>query len=471
MNRSLFQYFTGKRQISNQKLSSYLHKNKLLLQENFESKMIECITDKINFKNVLAVYNLATTFKLPILAKQVFEFIECSFALVAETSTFLNTDYALISKIIKSSNLHITSELEVLNSVFAWLTYDVVERRKFTKKLLLKVRFSLFSDAALKQIVSKISYLTDDINEILKDVLKETYKRKDLGLYSKHRYCNDSKFSILVFGGCKKNKTIRKVNRVDVSRIKVKALSPMIKKRQSSVAVVLKDRVYIFGGWDDNEENFKSVEKYSVVTNSWSNVAEIYDARELFCACAFMNKIFIIGGSREIVENKTCLQFDTNHHNWKIVANMDEIRVGGCCVLFEEKIIVAGSYDLNLEEIRSVSSYDPIADNWSPMADLINAKGCHNLVTIKNKLFVIGFGIMNHCEVYDSICKKFISLVSSPSIFISRFFRVTTIGSKIYVYDEGIVKCYDNDTGKWSYSTCTAVHELLFFSCVKLFLF
>ena len=339
--------------------------------------------------------------------------------------------------------------------------------------MLLNVRFSLFSDAALKKIVSKISYLTDDINGILKEVLKKNYKPNDLGLCNKHRYCNDSKFSILIFGGCNINlKRIKKVNRVDVSRIKVKALSPMIKERQCSVAVALKDRVYIFGGVDGNRESFKSVEKYSVVTDCWSSVAEMYDERNLFCACAFMDKIFIIGGNRWIVkQNKNCLQFDTNHHNWKVVASMEERREEGCCVLFEGNIIIAGGYDGDREVIRSVSSYDPIADNWSPMADLNVARGYHKLVTIKNKLFVINYGITNQCEVYDSICKKFINLVSSSSMYISNHFRVTTIGSKIYVFDEGIVKYYDSDTGEWFHCKCTAVHKLWFFSCAKLFLF
>ena len=54
----------------------------------------------------------------------------------------------------------------------------------------------------------------------------------------------------------------------------------------------LKGEVYILGGYDENYQNIRRVDKYSPFTSKRSVVGYIVDD---LCACAFINKICIFG--------------------------------------------------------------------------------------------------------------------------------------------------------------------------------
>ena len=59
--------------------------------------------------------------------------------------------------------------------------------------------------------------------------------------------------------------------------------------------VSLKGDAYVFGG-SYNFNQVMSVEKYSAKTNSWETITEMCDDCYSFCACSFMENVYIIGG-------------------------------------------------------------------------------------------------------------------------------------------------------------------------------
>ena len=83
-------------------------------------------------------------------------------------------------------------------------------------------------------------------------------------------------------------------------------------------AVCLKGEVYVFGGINNAQHFVRSVEKYSPTYNNWMVVTELFDNRQYFCACAFIDKVNFFGGN--LYEQKrltnSCLQFDTKQENW-----------------------------------------------------------------------------------------------------------------------------------------------------------
>ena len=63
----------------------------------------------------------------------------------------------------------------------------------------------------------------------------------------------------------------------------------------------------------------------------------MYDNRQFFCACGFMDKVIVIGGiKRNEGKTNSCLQFDTKDYSWKEVARMNNVRYLAACVVFEE---------------------------------------------------------------------------------------------------------------------------------------
>ena len=149
----------------------------MLLNEDVESKIHKHIENKINIQNVLNFYQLAKLFGLSCLANVSFKYIQRCFTMLVESQSFLELDYASISRIFASSGLLITSELEVYGAGDKWLSYNKEERSKFAEDILQKVRLPLLSDETLKYLINKSSSFTNSDACISK--IKEILKHKE----------------------------------------------------------------------------------------------------------------------------------------------------------------------------------------------------------------------------------------------------------------------------------------------------
>ena len=102
------------------------------------------------------------------------------------------------------------------------------------------------------------------------------------------------------------------------------------------------------------------------------------------------------------------------------------------------------------------------------MANMNSSKSWHSLVVVKNKLFVIGYGI-DTCEVFNSRCKTFVA-IKSPQTSYLLLNKAISIGSKIIAFQNttSLVFCYDVEKEEWSEESCEVTQDLRYFSCVKL---
>ena len=143
------------------------------------------------------------------------------------------------------------------------------------------------------------------------------------------------------------------------------------------------------------------------------------DDRNDFCACAFMDNIFVIGGVINRVRISSCLQFCTRDKSWKEAAKMNEARSSAAYAVFEERIIVSGGLSINSNVSNSIESYDVLPDKWSTMPKMNSGMYDHSLVVVKNKMFVIS-NKKNNCKVFDNICKKFITITRIQQVFLDK---------------------------------------------------
>ena len=109
----------------------------------------------------------------------------------------------------------------------------------------------------------------------------------------------------------------------------VKRLPSMTTEIRNSKAVCLKGEVYVLGGRDYCDGNIMCVQKYTPSLDACNEVAYIFDERADFCVCAFMDKIFIIGGyclddNFDWIKTNSCLQFNSTDNSWKEICEMYE---------------------------------------------------------------------------------------------------------------------------------------------------
>ena len=256
--------------------------DKLLQKEDTIIKISKIIEDKLTVKNVLTFYCLAKYYNLTTISESYLLYIERCFPMVVETQNFLHLNFKLVAKILASSELNIHSEVEVLNAAITWLKYNIEERSKYAKQLLLKVRLSLLSEHAKRYILEKVLSLTNNNKciSVLKGVIAEN---KTSFQNNKIRHCSQNKFNLLVCCGFNKKtrKHVRDMYQFDGSNLNnVKRLPSMITEIISCKAVFLKGEVYVFGGRSNC--GLTCVEKYSPTTNAWNEVAKMFDERTSF---------------------------------------------------------------------------------------------------------------------------------------------------------------------------------------------
>ena len=129
--------------------------NSIFLNEKVENQVTQSIKENINLQNLVTYYSFADTFKLQKLVKETFRYIERCFTMVCKNKNFLQLDFTYVKHILSSSDLDISSEVEVLNAANELVKFDYVKRNKFAKDLLLKVRLPLLSDHALNNVLCK----------------------------------------------------------------------------------------------------------------------------------------------------------------------------------------------------------------------------------------------------------------------------------------------------------------------------
>ena len=457
-------------------ISTALKLDNLLLEEKVHIKLKAHIQNKITVQNVSTFHQLAKIYNVTNLTQITLSFIERFFTTVVETENFSQLEYTLVRKIFLSSELSLHSELEVINAANKWLGHNINGRSKFAKQLLLTVRLYLLSDPALKFTLDNYISFSEDTEcvNILEEVLLKKNKYLQYNPINDHtsRYCSQDKYNILMCGGYsmklfRKATIVKQIYGNDFNTVKF--LPSMITERRiNSKAVCLKGEAYIFGGCNVETRLVTNVEKYSPSSKIWSKIGNMYDDRVYFSVCAFMDKIFIIGGSYYENGIKTlynyCLEFDTKSCKWIEVAGMKEKRNYAASVVFEGRIVVSGGRDNNGDDLNTVEAYDVIANKWTLMSYMINGKSKHSLVVVRSKLFVIG---RYKCEVFDNICKKFAAL-RSP--YICYFNNAIPIGNKIVIIQDGIpsVNCYDVENDTWYAESCEGTTHCVNYCSVKL---
>ena len=136
---------------------------------------------------------------------------------------------------------------------------------------------------------------------------------------------------------------------------------PMISERNSFGVIFLCGFIYVFGGFDKDDEPTTKCERYSILLDEWSPIADIPNGITDCCVAKFnCDSVFLFGGLKENNEiNQNVIKYDVDINKWFPVSFVydDEIQqsgkfsfpyLAGCCQINEEEILIFGGKDYNL---------------------------------------------------------------------------------------------------------------------------
>ena len=440
---------------------------------------------------------MSSVFNIPSLMTVTSDYIHRCFTTVAKTNNFLGLNISNINKILSSSKLYISSEIEVFNAADFWMSFKTssksFDRRKFAKSLFLNIRFPLLSDHVTKNLLNKSRVLRNSSSfhqneeslELIKKVLQnrdDFYNNKSIKYYT-NRYCNSSMFNILFCGEDKiyinkRTDEEDKLFQTQVKSVQNYDIHTALSELTNWEAFYLKDAIYFFcHRLDLNSNKVHYFEKYSYISKTWQSVNIDFENRRGHSLCSFIDSIFIIGGFLDDNHDNvtdSCMKFDvTAKYCRKNVAGMNEVRSGAGCGVFDGKVVVCGGWNDNRDLLNSVEAYDHLANTWSYMPNLTHPGTYHNLVSVSNKLFAIP-DKTNTLEVYDTFVKKFVAVKQPPESFNFNFDEMVekpiSIGRKLMIFAENSsnVAVYDIDKEEWSQESCQATENLQHFVSFKI---
>ena len=263
------------------------------------------------------------------LSHATFRLIQRCFTTVAGTENFFQLDFDNVRKILKSSQLHIASELEVFDAAENWISRNGNKRKELSRSLLQTVRLPLLSKAQLNSLLLDTSTICSNFK--CRSLLKSVMKNKvNTLLSSSTRYCNDNLFGIVfsegeVFGPGKQELTF-----VSGNKLKNNKFFGTINKKfaRGYEAAFLNGEFYILAKY--STKNSVSIKKYLSTSDAWEDLVD-FDFRDYFCVCALMSSVYILGGDL----SDSCLKFDVESKKVMEVAKMNASRWKAACCIFQ----------------------------------------------------------------------------------------------------------------------------------------
>ena len=460
-------------------LMKILKEDSLLINEKQNKNLASKLKKNLNIEKSAAYFQIMGIFKNKYLVKLILNYIERFITMVSETNNFLELDFAFLSKILASSELDITSEVQVHNAACNWLNFKYKVRLEFANSLIMKIRIPLLTDAVYKSLKVHSPLLSLEKKNNLSPGIK---KLKDRNHYhdkcSLTRHNSQKKYDFLILEKFKINDKLSMSVHSFCSKnfqIKTQVIQKTFNLKYLFNSVYVNGNLYVVGA-NKRYPTKLFVLKYSIEYKKWYKVPG-FKTSHLFCRlCVHTNKIYFIGGSylvnNEYLTSSTeCFSFDTNKNSYNFkVEKMKTPRNFFGCTVFQERIIASGGYD-GRKYLKTVEAYDTGSNTWSDVQSMNEARVCHGLVAIKNKLFAVGGAyVAKSCEVFDASSNKYVVLKQPPknvqiSLASSNQQTAFAIGDKIFIFEEekpskmAAVYCVDKD--EWFVQSLDSAKQIM----------
>ena len=363
------------------------------LHETLKNRLINTVYQE----NACFLYGVLLKTSRKDIVLSLFNYLKQYFTLITEENQHLTLNFDLIKEILLSSDLRVTSEIEVANAVNTWLKHDQKERSKHAMDLLKAVRLPFLPTVDLKRLLNRNYYIFEEFEAcktyIQNEIEKKKGFRQQAAISYKPRHCKHHSFFMI---GCKNSRyQIYQVAKDNLT-LPVKNVREIL----NGICLLMNGILYLF-----NNDEIKS---YSTFTNEWRDVKRFPGYRFHYSACSFMGKIYILGGTVSR-KNKAsdCICFDPRTNKFKQIKCLKENRRQSACAVFEGRIVVSGGQDSTKYSKNTVEVYDHINNRWCKMPEMLYWRHSHTSLTVGNKLFMLGGGSLR-CEMFDSLSNSFV---------------------------------------------------------------
>jgi hypothetical protein len=236
--------------------------------------------------------------------------------------------------------------------------------------------------------------------------------------------------------------------------------------RQFQAATLLADgRVLVTGGYDFPDGNLSAAEVYDPMQKKWTTVAPMSGPRFFHAATLLENGKVLVTGGNDGTNNflSTTELYDPTTNRWSAAAEMHTGHASHVAVRLDDgRVLVTGPAATPLTEppVTPCELYDPVANEWTIAAQMLQLRGNHTATLLKNgKVFVEGGGDnggrISGTEIYDPATDRWTSAAQLPQMHEFQAATLLVDGSVLvtgghdYTGELRTVLRYDPDADSW----------------------
>ena len=370
--------YGGQDVIDTENVDSLLQASVMLQIKCLQDRCEEYMIEKLDSENSIGAWKLAQGHGCSSLAERAFQFILHYFEPISKSDDFLAIDCDELLQIIDNNNLNVKNEKLVCEAVMRWIQSDVDKREKDVQRIFEKVRLPLMQPVYILSVLEHDRLIKD--NPSCRDLLEEAKRyhllpaRRQEFVSPRMSFRNFGDFEevIVCAGGSdedsktaqhvwcysvKKNKwfsltsmpydpgvefaTCAYGNAIYISGGSTKMNSMlcyistqnkwvhcdrMLLGRRRHAMVAVGESVYVLGGYDDNDDEFRtlmSIEQYGITTGSWEDAGYLAVPVRSASAAVDREKIYLFGGVTSAdFDTKVVQCFDTRLKTCTIVCEL-----------------------------------------------------------------------------------------------------------------------------------------------------
>ncbi|MFH0758174.1 MAG: kelch repeat-containing protein [Bacteroidota bacterium] len=256
-------------------------------------------------------------------------------------------------------------------------------------------------------------------------------------------------------------------------------MKPMDIAKGGSVSCIMDGMIYVFGGANSSLALLNSAEVFNAGTNEWSNLVpmptDLYESN----AEVINHKIYLVGGWHDENNLKTSNRtFEYNPEGESWIEKKDfpvSTGTNSSCVLNDKLYILGGLRDFADEDTsgqKEVFVYDPETDTWDTIPMMLYERGEGSSACVYDgKIYIFGglhaisessekFYITGKAEMYDPALNMWTELADMPVPVVNHISMV--YNNKLYVcggdsgtfttsrsYGTNIIQEYNPSTNSW----------------------
>ncbi|XP_041107021.1 kelch-like protein 8 isoform X1 [Polyodon spathula] len=386
--------------------------------------------------------------------------------------------------LLSSSDLSIDNEKQVYSAAVKWLKANPQHHDAWLDEILSQVRLPLLPVDFLMGTVAKEEMIKQNLN--CRDLLDEA---RNYHLHLSNTAVPDFEYSIrttprkytagvlfCVGGRGGSGDPFRSIECYSVSTNSW-FFGPEMNSRRRHVGVIsVGGKVYAVGG-HDGSEHLGSMEMFDPANNKWMMLASMNTKRRGIALAALGGPIYAIGG----LDDNSCFndveRYDLESDRWSAVAPMNTPRGGVGSVALGNHVYAVGGND-GVASLSSVERYDPHLDKWTEVKEMGQRRAGNGVGELNGCLYVVGGfddnSPLSSVERFNprTNCWEYVAELTTPrggvgvATLMGKIFAVGGHNGNVYL---NTVEAYDPVLNRWelvgSVSHCRAGAGVAACSC------